>query len=222
MSGGTGERMKALITAVLLFAIPLTVSAQSCRISALQSELAKRTDIDQAARKQLQAKPGNKAALDHALAVDADNTAWMRKMVAKCGWPKESLVGKEAAHHAWLLTQHADMAPDYQVYAAEKLKAAVLEHEAEPWDLAVLVDRNRRLQGNLQVYGMQFRNDESGTIVFFPMEAPESLDARRKEIGLESFYCWAHKVSGKNKTPIQWPAGVLFKPEDCPASIRPQ
>jgi len=214
--------MKALFTAVLLSAIPFTASAQSCRISALQSELARRAGIDQAARRQLQEKPGEKAALDHALATDADNTAWMRKMIAKCGWPKASRVGKVAAHQAWLLTQHADMAPDYQVYAAEKLRAAVLEHEAEPWDLAVLVDRNRRLQGNPQVYGMQFHNDESGTIVFFPMEAPGLLDTRRKEIGLESFYCWAHKVSGKDMTPLQWPAGVLFKPEDCPAPTRPQ
>lgn len=208
--------MKRLF-AVLLMLAPILANAQDCRTTSLQRELAKRSVKDQAARKALAADAQDKVLLDRALKVDADNTAWMRKLVAACGWPKASVVGKETAKQAWLLTQHADMAPDYQVYAAEKLKAAVLEHEAEPWDLAVLVDRNRRLQGKQQVYGMQFRNDESGVITFFDIERPELLDVRRKEIGLEPFYCWAHKVSGDKMTPIHWPDGVLFKPETCPS-----
>lgn len=206
--------MTTKLLAGLLLALPISAHAQSCSARHLQSELAERSTNDQFARAALTQAPNEKSALDLALKVDADNTAWMRRMVSKCGWPRVSRVGKTAAHQAWLLTQHADMAPDYQVYAAQQLKAAVLEHEAEPWTLAVLVDRNRRLQNQPQVYGRQFEN-ESGAIRFFEIEHPEALDIRRKEIGLEPFYCWATKVSGENRIPLNWPSGVLFVPSEC-------
>ncbi len=162
------------------------------------------------------ASPESKEALDAVLRIDAENTAYMRRVLAQCGWPKKSIVGPEAAKAAWRLTQHADMDPEYQVLAARQLKYAVLSKEAEPWDLAVLVDRNRRLNDLPQVYGMQFFSAPDGAIEFYSIVSPAQLDSRRKEIGLPSFFCWATRLSKSNNgAAIRWPVGILVRPEEC-------
>jgi hypothetical protein len=148
--------------------------------------------------------------------VDAENTAFMRALLARCGWPKQSVVGESAATAAWLLTQHADMDPEYQVLAAQQMKYAVMAKEASAWNLAVLVDRNRRLTNQPQVYGMQTFVDAGKTLHFYDIVSPGQLDARRKEIGLPSFFCWALQLSRQNHSAsIEWPVGVLFAPGDC-------
>ena len=40
--------------------------------------------------------------------IDKSDTAWMKDVVAKHGWPGKSLVGREGAASAWLLVQQAD------------------------------------------------------------------------------------------------------------------
>ena len=203
--------------AFILFLFPLTALAQNCAPGILKGELLQRNEADQAARKRLSAEPQSKDALDQALQIDRDNTAYLRKMLADCGWPKRSEIGEQAAKSAWRMTQHADMDPQYQVLAAQQLKYAVLGGEAEAWDLAVLVDRNRRLTNQLQVYGMQSMTLPDKTIRFYDIVTPSQLDARRKEIGLTSFYCWTLQLSRQSKgASLEWPTGVLFAPQDCP------
>src|SRR5690606_29334846 len=136
-------------------------------------------------------------------------------ILAKCGWPKRSEVGEQAAKAAWRLTQHADMDPEYQILASRQLKYAVLAKEAEPWDLAVLVDRNRRLNDQPQVYGMQFFTKSDGSVHFYDIVSPSMLDSRRKEIGLPSFFCWASSISKDKSAPIDWPIGVPFQHSEC-------
>lgn len=203
--------------AIILVLFPATALAQNCASDILKGELLQRNETDQAARNKLSAEPQSKDALDQVLRIDRDNTAYLRKMMADCGWPKRSEVGEQAAKSAWRMTQHADMDPQYQVLAAQQLKYAVLGGEADAWDLAVLVDRNRRLTNQLQVYGMQFMTLPDKTIRFYDIVTPSQLDARRKEIGLASFYCWALQLSRQNKgASFEWPAGVLFAPQECP------
>ncbi|WP_394695914.1 DUF6624 domain-containing protein [Pseudoxanthomonas japonensis] len=184
----------------------------------MRRELLQRRDVDQSARNALTASPTSKEALDSVLSVDADNARFMRGILAACGWPKRSLVGDEAAKAAWLLTQHADMDPQYQVLAGQQMKLAVLEGEADARQLASLVDRNRRLNDQPQVYGMQYFASAQGVIEFYDIVTPAQLDERRLEIGLESFYCWVQRLSsGKKDAALVWPAGVLFVPSTCKA-----
>ena len=147
--------MVRFMLAVLAF-FPAAVTAHECAPASLQQELLERNEIDQAARKSLVANHESKEALNRVLQIDRENTAYMRALLSECGWPKRSEVGVEAAKAAWRLTQHADMDPQYQVLAAQQLKNAVLTGEASGRDLALLVDRNRRLTDQPQVYGMQF------------------------------------------------------------------
>lgn len=201
---------------VAIFIFPAAASAQDCSPGALQQELLQRNETDQAARNALTASRGSEEALERVLRIDRENTAYMRAVLAKCGWPKRSEVGEQAAKAAWRLTQHADLDPQYQVLAAQQLKYAVLAGEAAAWDLAVLVDRNRRLTNHPQVYGMQFMSTPGGPIRFYDIVTPSQLDVRRKEIGLPPFYCWALQISKQHgNASVEWPDGILFSPRDC-------
>ena len=210
--------MFRLVFAVLIM-FSVSAFAQDCAPNSLQRELLQRNQADQTARKALSTSPQSKDATDQVLRIDRENTAYMRTLLANCGWPKRSAVGEEAAKAAWRLTQHADMDPQYQVLAAQQLRYAVLGKEAAAWDLAVLVDRNRMLTVQPQVYGMQFKTMTDKTIRFYDIVTPSELDERRKEIGLTPFYCWAMQLSKQNgNASLEWPAGVLFKPQDCSAA----
>lgn len=190
--------------------------ALDCSSASLQRELQQRREKDQLARQALIASPQSKTALNRALRTDAENTAYMRALIAKCGWPKQSVVGEAAAMAAWLLTQHADMDPQFQVLAAQQMKYAAIAKEASALHFALLVDRNRLLTNQPQVYGMQFHSGTDKVIHFHDIIAPSQLDARRAEVGLIPFYCLALQVSRENdRAAIEWPDGVLFAPVDC-------
>lgn len=216
MTAGKG----CLATGSLLLVLPMLVFAADrtpteCAEATLRSELLQRRDADQSARSGLTASPGSKELLDTVLSVDAGNTKFMRRILAACGWPKRSMVGEDAAKAAWLLSQHADMDPQYQALAAQHMKQAVLAGEADARQLASLVDRNRRLTDQPQVYGMQYFRNPQGAIEFYDIVTPAKLDERRQEIGLET-YCWVQQLSSSgNGVTLAWPAGVLFAPSAC-------
>ena len=68
--------------------------------------------------------------------VDADNLAWLKEVVAEVGWPGQTMVGEDGAHAAWLLAQHADQDPAFQLRCLELLTQAVASGEAAPAALA--------------------------------------------------------------------------------------
>ncbi|MDQ3587204.1 MAG: hypothetical protein M3375_02475 [Actinomycetota bacterium] len=119
--------------------------------------------------------------------IEAENTGRLRQILSEHGWPGESLVGKQGAHHAWLIAQHADHAPGFQGQALGLLAEAVAQGEATPRELAYLTDRARVNGGLEQVYGTQMSADENGLPVPRPIEDPERLDELRAEVGLEPF-----------------------------------
>lgn len=194
-----------LVTAILLFS--LASEPVSCRGESIVAELIERKNQDQIARQDL---IDSKFAKDKATAIvemDKANTAWLRAWVTKCGWPKRSEIGEEAELGAWLIAQHADVTPDFQVEAAAAMKKSVLEHEASGSRLALLVDRNRRLQKKPQVYGMQF-DIVDGKMIFLRVEQPDQLDARREEIGLDAFACYVRSNEKERNVQAEWPSGV--------------
>jgi hypothetical protein len=88
----------------------------------LREELLHMAATDQDARQRLDCHPRRDggmseqelAAAEHLQAVDAANTARMKRIVAERGWPGRSLVGDDGAQAAWLLVQHADHDPAFQ------------------------------------------------------------------------------------------------------------
>jgi hypothetical protein len=146
----------------------------------LVRELGARCGADQALRRLPMDEPG---LFDRLAAVDADNQAWLQRVVEERGWPGRSLVGPDGAHNAWLLAQHApDL--DFQVRCRDLVAAAVDTGEATPAQLAYLDDRVRMRQGRAQRYGTQIRIVDDRPVPF-ELEDPDGVDERRRAVGLE-------------------------------------
>jgi hypothetical protein len=70
--------------------------------------------------------------------------------------------------------------------SAELLKSAVNENKADPKSLAYLTDRIAVLEGNPQLYGTQFDWDEHGNLSPNPFDDLNTVNKRRKSIGLNT------------------------------------
>lgn len=146
----------------------------------LRAELLRRRDLDQAARGTFAGAPEDKARI---IAMDDANTAWLRTVVDRVGWPGCALVGADGAHAAWLIAQHADRHPAFQRRCLKLLERAVACDEASPADLAHLTDRVLLARGEPQLYGTQVSVGAEG-FVAARLRDPETVDARRATMGL--------------------------------------
>lgn len=148
----------------------------------LRAEFLDRAGRDQAARMSL--RPGHAMADCEAVVapVDRDNTARLREIVGRHGWPGHRLVGEAGAHAAWLVAQHAP--PELQEEWLPLLLDAVARGEASPADLAYLMDRVLMHRGEPQIYGTQYRQVGDGPLELWPVRDPAGLDERRAALGL--------------------------------------
>jgi hypothetical protein len=143
---------------------------------AIAAEILAMAEADQTMRREVSAsaRPLDKA-------VDERNARRMREIVSEIGWPTRSKVGAEAEHMAWLLVQHAEIE-----FQRECLPLMTREPADEvcPQHLAYLSDRIRVREGKPQRYGTQLQRRGDG---WAPLatEEPETLDARRRAVGLE-------------------------------------
>jgi hypothetical protein len=160
----------------------------------LRQELLRRMREDQDGRKKLiqlmnaQTEPGKQKELPEMKAmieIDKRNTAWLKEVIDRRGWPGKSLVGADGANAAWLMVQHADLDRAFQKRCLPLLAAAVKKGEATGAQLAYLTDRVRVGSGEKQVYGTQFHTAD-GKLQPQPIEDEANVDKRRKEIGLPS------------------------------------
>jgi hypothetical protein len=118
-------------------------------------------------------------------AVHERNNVRIKEIVAQHGWPGISLVGKEGAKAAWLITQHAVLDTEFMEKALPLIKEAVKNNEAEGWCLAYLQDRVLTMADKPQIYGTQHDFDENGTAFPLPITEPHKVDILRKKMGLE-------------------------------------
>lgn len=107
-------------------------------------------------------------------------------IVDQHGWPGTSLVGEEGATAAWLIAQHAIGLPRFVRACLGMVEEAVAQNQAPRWQLALLTDRVRWLEGRPQVYGTQFDWDASGQLNPLPIEDEANVDARRAAASLKS------------------------------------
>lgn len=158
-----------------------TLAAEGARDPTLQKELLAMLEEDQQARRALAA--GDRSAAARVAEIDRKTTARMKEIIAQKGWPGRTLVGARAAHAAWLLVQHADQDRDFQRRCLRLLEEAVKKNEAEGKDLAYLTDRVLVADQKPQRYGTQFHR-ENGQLVPQPIEDPDHVDDRRRQVGL--------------------------------------
>ena len=115
-------------------------------------------------------------------AIDEENTAWLKQIVNKSGWPCQSDVGTDGAHAAWLLLQHADRDPKFQRKCLD-LMSALLPNEVSPTDVAYLTDRVMLKETGKQRFGTQVEFVD-GKAKPRPLEDPEHVEQLRKQAGM--------------------------------------
>jgi hypothetical protein len=118
-------------------------------------------------------------------AVDHRNTARMKELVEKHGWPTWSMVADDGTRCAWLLVQHGDHAPAFQRKCLELMRPYKKNDEVFLIDLAYLTDRVLVNEGREQVYGTQFHVAD-GKQQPRPIRDAENVDKRRKAVGMST------------------------------------
>jgi hypothetical protein len=108
----------------------------------------------------------------------------LREIMKQVGWPGVSLVGEDGERAAWLILQHAIGEPAFQRRGLEVLSKAAGRGEAPVVQVAMLEDRIRTCEGRGQRYGTQFDWDEHGEMSPVPIEEPEGVNERRREVEL--------------------------------------
>jgi len=123
--------------------------------------------------------------------VDEFNTSELKKMLEGRGWFRDDLDGGGAANDAWLIAQHADRNPDFQVKALRLIESELGAPGVSKSNYAYLYDRvqMRMVDGidiakRVQRYGTQGRCTGPGTWEPFTVEAPDRIDEIRAEMNL--------------------------------------
>lgn len=127
--------------------------------------------------------PMPKAAHNEFAWVDKVNTSHLQYIVARFGWPTASKFGRKPSHDAWLLVQHADRDPSFQLRCLKLMEPHLKSGEVGRGDYAYLWDRVAVNQGHKQRYGTQWAI-ENGRAFMRPCEDPAGLDRRRKRMGM--------------------------------------
>lgn len=112
-----------------------------------------------------------------------ENAVEVEKIIRRYGWPKISVVGESAAQSVFYVVQHG--APEARKQNLPLLQAACRAKEA-PWLwYATMYDRMLNDQGKKQLYGTQYSFGANGTVIRKPIESPEYVNKRRRELGLD-------------------------------------
>jgi hypothetical protein len=106
------------------------VSLASCRAQS-SAFIAGTDNISVLSTGQKWISPGNGDCFAGTLYVK--NTARLKEVVAKHGWPGKSLVGEDGAFAAWLLVQHADADAAFQKQRLELMKPLLEKGEVPAW-----------------------------------------------------------------------------------------
>ena len=172
---------------VLAFAVPAILHAQAGtmpvpqRDEALRAALISRGRQDQAVREVfLAGHHQDTTDLRQMADVDADNTSFLKKIIAERGWPGRSMVGSDAEAAAFLIVQHS---PDtaFQAKVLPLIDKAYAGGEAEGQQVALLTDRVAVDRGQPQVYGTQ-ASIVNGRFKLNPIADSANVDRRRAEL----------------------------------------
>lgn len=178
---------------------PLPPAPSPERIAALQTELARRVEVDQAVRTD-RSRAGEMAR------VDADNTAWLKEQLAELGWIDAVRFGPRASDAAFLLVQHSGDLP-LMLASLPPIEADVRAKRLGGQPFALLHDRLALALGRTQRYGSQVGLGPAGPTLL-PLEDPGRVDERRAELGLgplREYLAWFEEDGVKVAVPERDP-----------------
>lgn len=188
-------KLKLLVVVILLSLLSQgTAKGQSVQMPELAKELRTMREIDQKLRKKWAkiASSGNtdskkfKLLTNKVVATDSSNTERLKVVIDKYGWPTYDLVGKRASGSAWIIAQHADRDPLFQIKCLPLLKKAVDNGQSDPVQYAFLYDRVQVAKGEKQLYATQSTtNNGIKKGEFHPIEDEANVQNRRAEMGFD-------------------------------------
>jgi hypothetical protein len=104
-------------------------------------ELQKRLSEIYIADQSMRRKESETGVYDEAL--DRKHATFAKEVIQSFqGWPIITQIGKEAVRHLWLIVQHADFDPSFQLECLELIRA-LPKNEVDQRDVAYLEDRVR-------------------------------------------------------------------------------
>jgi len=152
----------------------------------LRAELIAMDEYDQAVRAELAADGSLFEGYHPRMAAVHDaNAARLQAIIAKHGWPTESLVGEDGAKAAHRIAQHSINHPEFMRECRQLLDDASTKGEVPRWQFAYIDDRIRVFEGFAQRYGTQWRDGPEG-LEPYPIEDPDRVDELRAALGLPS------------------------------------
>ena len=147
---------------------------------ALQKQLLKMQDDDQAAREFMRGQPTSEMTKELSAklpATDQRLSEELKQIIEEKGWPTISLVGIDASNGAMLILIHsADHA--WQRALLPQLEQLAATDKIDASSLSLVVDKQLVADGKLQRYGSQFEF-VNGKMAMYAVEDPAHLDERR-------------------------------------------
>ncbi|MFY0593102.1 DUF6624 domain-containing protein [Roseivirga sp.] len=116
--------------------------------------------------------------------LNAENFKEMTELLEEHGWPLYDDVGELAADAPLLVINHHE-SEEIRMKYLEQIKNACLAGQGSCMEYAKIHDRILVNTNRPQTFGMQFQFNQKGDLEPFPIKDPETVDRRRKEIGLE-------------------------------------
>ncbi len=181
--------MKYFILLLILFIASIPTNAQD--YAQQRKQIEDMSVEDQKYRKQLDSvekRFGTESIEIKALwktihAKDSVNKIAVIQIIDKYGWLGPDQIGESANIGLFFMVMHFDFASQKKYLPI--IRTAVKEGKAAARELALLEDRVALKEGKKQLYGTQIRQDDKrGEYYIAPLEDPDNVDKRRKEMGL--------------------------------------
>lgn len=127
-------------------------------------------------------------AVANSRAADERSKRYMEQTLAEFDWIDRRRFGRTISDHAWILVQHADGYPEFQAEVLKRMEHYVANGGVRPKHYAYLYDRVAVNTGRKQRYGTQptWECEADGSMQLKPLEDPESVNDRRKKMGLNT------------------------------------
>jgi hypothetical protein len=117
--------------------------------------------------------------------IHLNNSKKLTELIKKMGFPVLSNAGDKGVKLSWLIIMHAISSPDFMKECLFQIRIAAGQNDYPLDLLAYLEDRISYLEGRPQLYGTSI-DWENGELRRTPIEDLESVDIRRKAMGLPS------------------------------------
>lgn len=192
---------KILILTISVFLISCAARLTEDKKSYLKTELDEMVKVDQVAAYIPQGKYKDythEKWNNFKDSVFTSNKIIVESMFDKYGFLGFDKIGKDGSNHFWLLVQHCDKYPEFQIKVLKAMNKEVKRGNADSNNYAYLYDRVKVNAGEKQLFGTQVTYETGTTGRAIPKNGlTDSLnvDRLRKEYGLKPLKSYLNEMT---------------------------